>query len=164
MTIDNRGTRLLDAAKEQIDKLSGLLSAAGDAAMRLPCPGREKLGDGTVGAAAAHTVDSYRRLARFLEGTRQPSDHDPASGHGIGLSAHDVTLTELLARLTAARQAVAPIAALTDEQLDAVPAETEMRFADGRRTVEQVVLSVLKHQRHQIDAIEAALRRVPRRG
>jgi hypothetical protein len=158
MTIANRGTPLLHVAQEQIDKLSGLLSAAGDAAMRLPCPGRERLGDGTVGAAAAHTADSYRRLARFLQGMRQPSDHDPANGHGPGYSAHDISLAELLARLTAAREALAPLATLTHEQLGAVPSETEMRFADGKRTLEQVVVSVLKHQRHQIDAIEAAIR------
>ena len=158
MTIGNRAARLVQGAQAQIDELSGLLSTADDAAMRLPCPGRGKLGDGTVGATATHTADNYRRLARFLDGTPQPSDHDPASGHDNGYSANDVTLDELLARLTAAREALARMAALKDEELDAHPPETGMRFADGQRTLEQVVLSALKHQRHQIDAIEAALR------
>jgi hypothetical protein len=32
-----------------------------------------------------------------------------------------------------------------------------MRFADGQRTLEQVVASLLEHQRHQVDSIAAAL-------
>jgi hypothetical protein len=28
-----------------------------------PCPGRGKLGDGTVGAVATHTTDSYHHVA-----------------------------------------------------------------------------------------------------
>jgi hypothetical protein len=31
-------------------------------ALHLPCAGREKLGDGTVGAVAMHTADNYLRI------------------------------------------------------------------------------------------------------
>jgi hypothetical protein len=30
-----------------------------------------------------------------------------------------------------------------------------MRFADGERTLEQILASLLKHQRHQVDALTA---------
>jgi hypothetical protein len=46
---------------------------------------------------------------------------------------------------------------LTDEQLDAVPPGSRIRFSDGQRTVEQVVTSMLKHQSHQIEALKAAV-------
>jgi hypothetical protein len=155
--VSERGTRLLEEAKEQIDELSGLLSRGGEAAIRRPCPGRGRLGDGTVGATASHTAQNYRRVARFVEGAPQPPHRDIAIGHAAEERAHDVTLDELLAQLTAAMGALGILAGLSDEQLDAVPPETAMRFANGQRTLEHVVLSVLKHQRHQIDAIAAAL-------
>jgi hypothetical protein len=46
---------------------------------------------------------------------------------------------------------------LDDVALDAAPPAGDMRFADGERTLEQVVASILKHQRHQVDALAAAL-------
>jgi hypothetical protein len=32
-----------------------------------------------------------------------------------------------------------------------------MKFADGRRTLEQTIASLLNHQRHQVDSLAAAL-------
>jgi hypothetical protein len=32
-----------------------------------------------------------------------------------------------------------------------------MKFADGERTLEQILASILKHQRHQVDTLAAAL-------
>jgi hypothetical protein len=32
-----------------------------------------------------------------------------------------------------------------------------MRFADGERTLQQILANLLKHQRHQVDALAAAL-------
>jgi len=63
----------------------------------------------------------------------------------------------LLDRLSAARDAFAPLANLTDEQLDTVPAASDMRFCDGQRTLEQIVTSLLNHQSHQVAALRAAL-------
>jgi hypothetical protein len=64
-----RGAQVLDMADRQISDLIELLSTAGDAALKLPCPGREKLGDGTVGATASHTADRYHQIAEFLKTT-----------------------------------------------------------------------------------------------
>jgi hypothetical protein len=50
--MNERGTQLLETANAQTDELIGLISTGGEAALRLPCPGREKLGDGTVAACA----------------------------------------------------------------------------------------------------------------
>ncbi|MBV8713036.1 MAG: hypothetical protein JOY56_14705 [Solirubrobacterales bacterium] len=45
------------------------------------------------------------------------------------------------------------------EQLDRVPAKDSFRFCDGERTLEQVLLGLLKHQDHQVQALRAALTR-----
>jgi hypothetical protein len=66
ISMSERGTQLLDTADRQISELTGLIATPGETALRLPCPGREKLGDGTVAACALHTADNYHRIARFL--------------------------------------------------------------------------------------------------
>jgi hypothetical protein len=66
-------------------------------------------------------------------------------------------LDDLLQRLSAARDALGLLAELSDEQLDAVPPAGGMRFCDGRRTLEQIMSSLFKHQRHQVDALKRAL-------
>jgi hypothetical protein len=66
--MSERAVKLLDAADAQIRGLIDLFSASGDAALRLPCPDREKLGDGTVGACALHTAERYDRIAAFIDG------------------------------------------------------------------------------------------------
>jgi hypothetical protein len=153
-----RGTRLAGTTDRQISELIGLLAAAGGTALNLPCPGRQRLGDGTVGAIASHTADGYHRIAAFLETTVEESHggHAPG-GHGAGYSAANVHLGDVLARLLAAKGALALLADLSDEQLDVVPSAGDMKFCDGQRTLERVVTSLLKHQRHQIDAVTTAL-------
>jgi hypothetical protein len=70
----------------------------------------------------------------------------------------DVDRDGLLDELARRRAELGALADLTDGQLDGVPAASEdMRFCDGRRTLEQVLGSALKHQGHQVDAIRAAL-------
>jgi hypothetical protein len=144
-----RAAALFATATDQISELIDLLATQGDAVLMLPCPGRGKLGDGTVGATAAHTAASYHRIAAFLEGT--------ADADGGEHQAPSPDRDDLLERLSSARHALASLAQLTDEQLDVVPAASEMRFCDGRRTLEQILSSLLKHQRHQIDAVKAAV-------
>ena len=148
--MSERGHRLLETANGQISELIDLLAAGGAAAMRLPC--RQKLGDGTVGATALHTTESYRRIAAFLG---DAVDGPTGVEHGRG--AEDVDLDAVLAQLATAADNLAVLADLSDEQLDAVPPAGTMRFCDGRRTLEQVVASALRHQRHQIDALKAAV-------
>jgi hypothetical protein len=140
--MSTRAQRLLEAATGQIDTLAAGLAHAGQAALTRPCPGRGKLGDGTIGAVAMHTAGNYRRVAVFVRGEAGDLAAGPA---------------DLLGRLEAAKRELAVLGGLDDDALDAVPPAGGMKFADGERTLEQVVASVLKHQGHQVDALLAAL-------
>lgn len=155
--MSTRAQHLLDEAARQTDTLADLLARAGEGGLALPCPGRGKLGDGTVGAVATHTTDNYHRVAGFLWAMAGAGTPHPASAHGAGYRVDDVDLGGLLDRLEAAKHALTSLAEVDDGALDAVPRAGEMKFADGERTLEQIVASVLKHQRHQIDALAAAL-------
>lgn len=184
--MSERAIQLFQPANGQISELIGLLSERGESCLSLACPGREKIGDGTVAACTSHTADRYQRIAEFLgaightrggpAGAGQRSHriprflraggHRPAShaegGHEEGLhdgehTAETVDLDGLLERLSASRDAFAVLAEMTDEQLDVVPAAGSFRFCDGQRTLEQVVASLLKHQGHQIDAVRTAV-------
>ncbi len=177
-------------ADRQIVELIGLITTLDEPTSRLPCPGREKLGDGTIGAFARHTADNYQRLAAFVQTSDRMSErHAPnqedghrsprllrAFGHGPadhrehrrGASQHDNEYTAdnidpgaVIAQLSASRDALGRIAALTNHQLDAIPPKDRFRFCDGQRTLEQVIASILKHQRHQLDALKAATASAP---
>lgn len=78
-----RSTALHATADEQIVELIALLSTVDEDVLRLPCDGREKLGDGSVGAVVTHTADNYRRIAVFVQaaGDRIPAAHQPGQ-HG----------------------------------------------------------------------------------
>jgi hypothetical protein len=71
--MSERGTQLLETADGQISELMRLVSRVGETGLSLLCPGREKLGDGTVGALASHMADSYLRIAAFLQATDEMS-------------------------------------------------------------------------------------------
>ena len=133
--------------------------------MRLPCPGREKLGDGTVAACALHTADSYHRIAGFIDAQSQGGHHRTAGllhghderPHQDDYSTENIDLQALLDKLRTAQSALRALADLTDEQLDTVPPASDMKFCDGKRALEQVVTNLLKHQSHQLDALRAAI-------
>ena|SRR5437660_9814393 len=110
--MSERGIRLLETADGQIRELIDLFSTSGDAVLSRPCPGREKLGDGTVAACALHTADSYGRIARFLDGRKQ-------SGHERNYQAEKVDVRQVLELLSAGRRALSGLAYLTDQQLTA---------------------------------------------
>jgi hypothetical protein len=159
--MSQRGIRLLETADAQVSELIGLLSARGEAALSLPCPGREKLGDGTVAACALHTADRYQQIAGFLQARgHAPPDHADG-GHDEGThgdyTAENVDLQNLLERLSAGRDALSLLADLSDERFETVPPTGSFRFCDGQRTLEQVVANLLKHQAHQVDAVKAAV-------
>jgi hypothetical protein len=145
-----RGTRLQDTADRQISELIRIFSARGEAVLKLSCPGREKLGDGTVAACASLTVESYERIASFLRGR----DH---GGHNGDHRVETTDLQGLLDRLSDGRTALSLLGSLTDEQLDTVPPASDIKFCDGLRTLEQVVSSLLKHQSHNVEALKAAV-------
>lgn len=66
--MSTRGQRLLEEATQQIDMLADSLAKAGAVALARPCPGRGKLGDGTVGAVATHTTDRHGARHRARRG------------------------------------------------------------------------------------------------
>ena len=178
-----RGEQLCATADGQIAELIAIISTLDESTLRLPCPGREKLGDGTIAACVRHTADNYQRIAAFVQtsdrssgahptepgGHRSPRfvralGHGPAdhTEHGPGADQHDdqytagdLDLDALVKQLTASRDTVARVAVLTDRQLDAIPPKDSFRFCDGQRTLEQVLASLLKHQSHQLDALKA---------
>ncbi len=181
-----RAQQLHATADGQIAELIGLLSTLDEATLALPCPGREKLGDGTVGASARHTADNYLRIATFIQTSdrtsrgHQPRQHGtdripgflralargPATGarHDRVAGQHDDPYTAgsvdpdlVVEQLSAARARLGAIAELTDSQLDAIPPEGSFRFCDGQRTLEQVLASLLKHQCHQLEALKTAI-------
>src|SRR3954454_23920697 len=119
MSTSTRATTLHAAAAGQIAELKALLSTQDDATLTLPCSGRGKLGDGTVGAVALHTVDNYRRIAEFVQATTS-GDALPSAGdltqHGNRRCAQDAQVDDLHHRITAAGEALGPVAALSDEQ------------------------------------------------
>jgi len=185
ISMTERGQQLHATADGQIAGLIALMSTLDEAALRRPCPGREKLGDGTVAASARHTADNYQRIAVFVQtsdrmsgahepiqhgGHRIPSflralGHGPAehAKHGPGAGQHadhytadHVDLGAVIEQLSASRATLGQIAGLTDSQLDAIPPKDSFRFSDGQRTLEQVLASLLKHQSRQVAALKAA--------
>ena len=173
-----RGEQLYATADGQIAELIGLTSTLDDVTLRLPCPGRKKLGDGTIAACVRHTADNYQRIAAFVQTSDRvsgahptqpggqpiprfdrPADH---TEHGARADQHDDQYTAgsidrdaLIKQLTASRETLSRVAVLTDSQLDAIPPKDSFRFCDGQRTLEQVLAGVLKHQSHQLDALRA---------
>jgi hypothetical protein len=179
--VSSRASKLSQAADEQISQLIDLLSTRDEAALSLPCPGRGKLGDGSVAACAAHAAGNYGRIADFAVARRElipAADRAPtwrrrltaplaslghARRHGPGMhgdvpGADEVDREGLLNELRLRRADLGVLSKLTDAELDTIPAASEdMRFCDGQRTVEQVLGGALKHQRHQVEAIRTAL-------
>jgi hypothetical protein len=159
-----RGTPLLDTANMQIAELHKLLSTGGRDVLRLPCPGRENLGDGTVGATAEHLAYAYQQLARFIQAAGTAPDVGSAGGHRHQQRPHHhqhdrerIGVQELQQQLSAAVGTFGALAELSDEQLDSLPPAGSFRYCDGQRTLEQVIASVLRHQQHHIDAVKNAL-------
>jgi succinylarginine dihydrolase len=149
-SMSDRSRDLRDAASSQISVLIHLFSECDDAVLRRACPGRERLGDGSVAACAFHTADSYHRIAAFVGGR-------PDSTHARYYAAGGADLVRLVQRLSAARDELTVLADLSDEQLDEALVDNDMRFCDGRRTLEEVIRSLLKHQSRSVDALRSAV-------
>jgi hypothetical protein len=131
-----RGQQLHTTADGQIAGLIDLIATIDETRLRLPCPGREKLGDGTVGASVRHTAANYQRIAGFVQTSDR--EHGPDAGrHDATYSADSIDLERLVEQLSASRETLGRIAELTDSQLDAIPAKDSFRFCDGQRTLEQ---------------------------
>jgi hypothetical protein len=154
--MSSRGEQLHTTVDEQIAQLLALLSTADEAVLQRPCPGREKLGDGTIGAIAAATAVNYQRIGRFVATGQDMSSPAGAHHNENGFTA-ETDASKIHERLTGARHDLTRIAELTDEQLDRVPPKDSFRFCDGQRTLEQVLVGLLKHQDRQVQALRDAL-------
>jgi hypothetical protein len=159
-----RNTALLDLANQQIGGLVELLSTRDHEVLRLPCPGREKLGDGSIGATAGHVADIYQRLGGFVRAntnqTAALTNAQPGHRGRTHTHPHEHVAGELqglLQQLAGALATLAPLTELTDEQLDSISPADSFRFCDGKRSLERVIAGVLNHQRHHVDVLEGAL-------
>jgi hypothetical protein len=184
--MNDRARTLHATADQQLAELIDLAAALDVTTARRPCPGREKLGDGTVAALAQHTADNYQRIAEFVTtsdhmighdspgrhgGHRIPRllralghgpSHDGEHGPGTGLRSDRYTAETAdrhrsATQVESSRDALEGIAELTDSQLDTIPPKDSFRFCDGQRTLQHVLTSLFKHQRHQLDALKQAL-------
>jgi hypothetical protein len=175
--MSGRARQLFHTADDQISDLIALLDGADDAALHAPCAGREKLGDGSVAAVAMHAADNYHRIADYLDTDAKPGHRTPDRRHRIPMfgGAHSrrgdhghsggaedyrsdkIDPRALLERLETARVRLSPLEEFSDARLATVPPASEMRFADGQRTLEEIMVGLLNHQRHQCNALTAAL-------
>jgi hypothetical protein len=150
-----RGEQLQMTVDGQLERLQRVVAATDAVRARQPCPGRAKLGDGSIGTVVTHTVGNYSRIADFLAGGGSEdtahTHHRHAHGHEGGFDP-----SEVAGRLEAIRSRFHTIGALDNEQLDSVPPAESFRFCDGQRTLEQVLTALLQHQGHQLDALETA--------
>jgi hypothetical protein len=164
----------------QVDTLIELVSDFDDGDLRRPCPGREKLGDGSIGTLIAHTADNYLRIAALLADTGQAIESAPSRpagrhiprfghllgglrrhrprdhGHGDLPAAGGGDVGELRRRLSTARADLARIGELDDLRLDSIPPEGSFRFCDGKRSLDEVLAALLTHQEHQVEILARA--------
>jgi hypothetical protein len=173
-----RAEELHSRAAAQIGRLIDLAADLDDADLRRPCPGRNKLGNGSVGTVIAHTTDNYQRIAAFVAAYGEGSEGAPPTaapghlrrfgqliggrrrhrrrghGHGDLPAAGGADPEELRHRLATARADLASIAGLDERRLDSIPPDGAFRFCDGRRNLEEVLTALLDHQEHQVEALE----------
>jgi hypothetical protein len=153
--MSTRGEQLRMVASDQLERLTRVVSALDPERAREPCPGRGKLGDGSIGTVATHTARNYERIAGFVAGD---ADGSGEGRHGQGHARAAPFDGRVLAhQLAAAQEELGAIGALSDGELDSVPPAESFRFCDGQRTLEQVLAALLQHQDHQLDALEAAV-------
>ena len=148
------GDDAITAVERQLVELEAALGDADDRDLGSPCAGREGIGDGSVGAVAAHTIDVYRRVAAFLGGEAADTRH--SHGHQAHGAPAAAGVEALRAELGTAK---AELSGLAGVDLARVPPAGTFRFCDGERTLEDVILRVLGHQRHHVAAVSSELRR-----
>jgi hypothetical protein len=104
--VSARGEQLRITADGQIADLIAIISALDESTLQLPCPGREKLGDGTIAASVRHTADNYQRISAFVSAsTRMSRGHESTQhgGHGETYAAEDIGLETVLEQLEVSR-------------------------------------------------------------
>lgn len=151
---------LMEKVQQQLDDAVLVFAAADDTDLTRRCSDEEVGATGTVAEAAAHLAEGYVRLGRFLHSTGYVPAASTAQAHvhgdGHGGAPPPATVADVLALLRAMRMPAALLGGLTDEQLDSVPAKAN-RFADGRRTLRQVLDAMAAHQAAHLAAVKRAL-------
>jgi hypothetical protein len=162
--VSHRGTELRTRMSQQLDEITEFVGTLTDADLRKPCPDETGHDAGhTVGAAATHLADGYQRLGQFLLSAgyvpgspAAGTSHGHGHGYGHQHAQAPVGVPDLLDRLVGGKAPIGLLAELTDEQLDSVPASAN-RFADGHRTLEQVINEVIAHQAAHLEALRRAV-------
>jgi hypothetical protein len=155
---------------QQFDEITEFFGTLTDADLRKPCPDKDgDVAGDTVGPAAAHLAEGYHRLGRFLRSAGY-APGSPATTHGYGHGhGHDhqraqapeavpdvLDVPGLLDWLIDGKAAIGLLADLSDEQLDSVPARVN-QFADGRRTLAQVIDETFAHQAAHLATLKRAV-------
>lgn len=154
-----RGTELMTKAGRQLEEISEFVESLHDEDLRRPCQDESGHGSGDVGAAIMHVVEGYQRLGQFLRSTGYvPGSPDTGRihGDGHGHAQRPETVAELRDRLMGGRVQLDLMRQLTDDQLDSVPARVN-QFADGNRTLGQVIETVLAHQAADVVTLRRAV-------
>ncbi|AII11164.1 hypothetical protein EP51_44760 (plasmid) [Rhodococcus opacus] len=152
----------MTTASRQLDEMTEFFGTLEEADLRRPCPD-DDAGD-TVGAIAVHTAQGYALLGRFLQATGYVPGATGGGGHGHGPCRSRggapgllPTPATLRTQVSAATAPIGRLADLTDEQLDSVPRPGSSRFADGHRSLEQVIDAVIDHQAAHLAALKQAV-------
>jgi hypothetical protein len=132
--VHERRSQLLETAERQITELLALLSATDHEVLHRPCPGREKLDDGTIGAVARHTADNYVRIAAFVQ-TIDTIPRREASGSARGSTGSNSAHRPVQASRPPARRLAAAIIKAGRLRLTAVA------LGGGLRTSGQVAVT-----------------------
>ncbi|MFD1537019.1 hypothetical protein [Nonomuraea guangzhouensis] len=161
--VDGHGVELMAKVRRQLDESAAVFAALDDADLSKCCPDGDGETTGTVASAAAHLAEGYARLGRFLHSTGYvPAAPEHGHGHGHAHGAGHrhapppATVADVLELLHRVEQPVTLLGDLTDQQLDSVPAKAN-RFADGHRTLQQVIDEMTAHQAAHLAAIKQAL-------
>jgi glycerate kinase len=161
--VNGHGIELMETVR-QLDEIVAVFAGVDDADLSKPCSNEEGDGDatGTVAVAAAHLVEGYARLGRFLHSAGYVPAA-PAADLGEGLAHSDghrhappAAVADVLELLHRVEQPAALLGGLTDEQFDSVPAKAN-RFADGQRTLRQMMDEMTSHQAAHLAAVKRAL-------
>ena len=155
--MNEQAMMLMERVRQQLDQAAAVFAAAHDMDLAKPCSDEEDEPTSTVAAAAAHLAGGYHRLGRFLYSARYVAAVPTADPHlDHRGTPGPAAIADVLTQLGSVREPVALLGELTDEQLHSVPAKAN-RFADGRRTLRQVIDEMTAHQAAHLAAVKQAL-------
>jgi hypothetical protein len=174
--VSERGSNLATRTEKQVISMVEFLSGLTEADRRAACT--DDRGVSTVGGVAVHVAVGYGQICIFLEGqiTGARDDrgfgmgkafrrlHDHVHGHGNAADhGHehdhdDIDLRETIETLsTDGTLAARLLGELTDELLDRPVPKGEIRFADGKRPLIQILDGIVDHQSSHLNTMQKAV-------